>query len=421
MFLDLDWTQLHADRPPVLLLGGLDLLRPLGFAAIPAIVASPNPHEPTMMSRYCLGCYRLPPMDNRAAMAEALLDAGRQLFDVLGRRVVLFYGNDDYLSLIYEFRDQLSRYFLFLLNEPELAYALLEKPRFELLARDHGLLAPKALTWGDASPNDLRRACGPVLVKPCVKVGWDDSTMHARLFGPQGKARIFENGQAVIDDPLANQFRKHLAFQEFIPGGDAQLWSFHGFSDENSNLLAWFIGHKLRTFPRFTGMSSFLELAHETELEALGRDIVARLQLKGVFKIDFKKDAHDGRFRILEINARFNLWHHMAARNGINLPQIAYDYLVHGIPPTSTSYGTRFRWLCMRLDFRAYLDLRAHGEIGMVSWIASLIRTHKVYHLFSWADPLPWLLAGFNRAQSRARRGLHQAENTVKRWLSTAS
>src|SRR5260370_34352864 len=105
--------------------------------------------------------------------------------------------------------------------------------------------------------------------------------------------------------PLASQLKEQLTFQAFIPGGDDSLWSFHGFADEKGELLAWFLGHKLRTFPRLTGMSSFLELAHQAELAAIGRDIVARLQLKRIFKIDFKRDVRDGKFRLLEINARF--------------------------------------------------------------------------------------------------------------------
>jgi hypothetical protein len=111
----------------------------------------------------------------------------------------------------------------------------------------------------------------------------------------------------------------------------------------------------------------------------------------------------------------------MAARNGINLPQIAYDYLTRGSRPADVRYGTRFRWLCMRLDFRACLDLMSHGELTLGAWIASLIGTPKVYHLFSWTDPLPWFWAVCGRVHARTRRRLGQAESMVKRWLSTAS
>lgn len=404
----------------MLLLGGLDLLRPLGFAGIPAIVASPDPREPATASRYCSGRCLLPPLDDRKAVTETLLAAGERLASALGRRVPLFYGNDDYLSLIHAFRDELARHFFLLLNEPGVARALIEKDRFQAFARERGLAVPLTLTWDDSGPDALGRAQGPVIVKPRVKVGWDDSAVHMRLFGGMGKARIFESGRAVMASPLVNQLRNQLTFQAYIPGGDDCLWSFHGYADEKGELLAWFIGHKLRTFPSLTGMSTFLELAHDEELVAIGRDIVARVPLKGVFKIDLKRNAGNGRFHVLEVNARFNLWHHMAAKNGVNLPLVAYDYLVHGARSADTRYRTAFRWLYFRLDYRAFRELASRNELGVVGWLLSLIRSRKVYHLFSWTDPLPCLSFWGNRAISRSRRGLDHLASWLQRWLSTA-
>ncbi len=418
--LDVDLRSLRPERPPVLLLGGLDLLRPLGFAGIPAIVAAPDLREPAMASRYCSGRCLLPPADQHEAVVETLLAAGDRLVSVLGCRVPLFYGNDDYLDMICASRGELARHFLLLLNEPDISRALIDKERFEALARNRGLAVPRTLTWNDAGPDALSRAQGPVIVKPRMKVGWDDSAVHLRLFGGAGKAVVFENGRAVLADPLARQLRDQLTFQAFIPGGDGCLWSFHGYADEKGELLAWFIGRKLRTFPPLTGMSTFLELAHDDELAAIGHDVVARVPLKGVFKIDLKRDAGTGRFHVLEINARYNLWHHVAAKNGVNLPQVAYDHLVHGARPADTRYRTTFRWLYFRLDYRAFRALVSRNELGVIGWLLTLIRSRKVYHLFSRTDPAPFLRWEGDRVKSRVRRGLDNLSLWLQRWLSTA-
>jgi predicted ATP-grasp superfamily ATP-dependent carboligase len=413
--------RLRPERSPALLLGGgLNLIRPLGFAGIPAIVATPDPRDSTLASRFCSGRCLLPLPHHPEALVETLLTAGDRLASALGCRVPLFYGNDDYLNLIYSFREQLAQRFLLLLNEPDVARALLDKDRFEAFARDRGLAVPRTLTWDDTGPDALDRAAGPVLVKPRMKVGWDDSTIHLRLFGGESKARIFESGREAMAHPLVCQFRDQLSFQEFIRGDDRHLWSFHGVADEKGTLLAWFIGRKLRTFPSLTGMSTYLELAHDDELAAVGRDIVARIPLKGVFKIDFKKDATSGLFYMLEINARFNLWHHVAARNGLNLPQIAYDYLVHGARPPETPYCTAFRWLCFRHDFHAYRELASRGELSLGGWLFSLLASRKVYHLFSWTDPLPCLMVAGSRVQLWLRRGLDYLRLRLRQWLSTA-
>lgn len=408
--LDVDFRLFSPERPPVFLLGGLNLVRPLGFARIPTIVVSPDPRAAALSSRYCTGRCLVPPLENKAMMAEALMEAGDRVASALGGRAPLFYGNDDYLELVHTYREEFSRRFLLQLNDPEVTCALIDKDRFARLARDRGLPVPRTLTWGDAGADSMGEVEGPVLVKPKSAVDWEESPVHRLLLGGQGKALVFENGRKLMEHPQAARLRDQLTIQEFIPGGDDHLWSFHGFADEESNVLASFIGRKVRTFPASTGASSFLEMAYDDNLEAVGRDIVARVPLKGPFKIDLKRDPRNGRLYMLEINARFNLWHHMAARNGINLPLVAYDYLVRGTRPAGSRYRTAYKWLDFRLDWQAFRELSDRGELSLMRWLGSLLLSRKVYSVFSWTDPVPYMRLWSGRLGSRLRR-----------WLSTAS
>lgn len=411
----IDLRGLRPRRPPVLLLGGLDLVRPLGYAGIPVIVASPDARDPALDSRYCRGHCRLPPLARRAAALGALLAAGERLAGALGRRVPLFYGTDEQLELISEAREALGRVFLLLLNPPGVSRALLCKERFGELARERGLPVPRALAW-----EALAGAAGPVLVKPRAKTGGAAAALRARLLGGPGKARVYASSRELLADPFAQRLRERLTFQEYVPGDDRQLWSFHGFADEGGSLLAGFVGRKLRTFPALTGLSSYLELAHDDEVAALGRSIVARVPLRGPFKIDFKRCAATGRLMVLEVNARFTLWHHLGAANGVNLPQVAYDYLVRGARPAAPSaWRTRRRWLCPRLDWRAYRELAARDELGFGAWLASLAAAPKVYDLYSWTDPWPWLRQCARRVPARLARELGQLG--ARLWRSTAS
>jgi predicted ATP-grasp superfamily ATP-dependent carboligase len=162
--------------------------------------------------------------------------------------------------------------------------------------------------------------------------------------------------------------------------------------------------------------ASCLELAHNEELLEVGREIVARVPLKGVFKIDLKRDARTGRYRLLEINARFNLWHYLAARNGLNLPQVAYEYLLHGKRPRTIGYGTTYRWLSLRHDYRAFRELTALGELSALQWLGSLAFWPKVYTLFSWTDPMPYA-----RFWMRRVKRLPRLTARLGRWLFSAS
>ena len=96
--LDVDLRRFRPERPPVLLLGGLDLLRPLHLADIPTVVASPERDDPTFASRWHSGRCLLPSFKNREAVLEAMLAAGDALAGAVGRRIPLIYGDDDHLD-----------------------------------------------------------------------------------------------------------------------------------------------------------------------------------------------------------------------------------------------------------------------------------------------------------------------------------
>ena len=389
---------------PVVLLGGLNIVRALGMARIPVIIASAGRRLPSMASRYCSGVIELPAITERAGVVKTLIEETRQF-----GRVPLFYDNDDRLALVQDYRAALAPHFALLLNEPALADALVEKSRFQALAEQHGLPVPRRLDW-----ERLDAHAGPVLVKPKTRTGWDHSSVRRQLFGGAGKARIFGSGREARATALAAQLADQLSFQEYVPGGDDAIWSFHGFAAPGGEVLEWFVGRKIRTWPALTGDSSYLGLARDERLVALGRDLARRLGLAGIFKMDFKRSADTGRFYLLEINTRFNLWHYLGASAGVNLPEVAYRYLLGGRKPSHAEANTRVRWLHLQYDLRAFRELRARRELSLAQWLRSLAHRPMVYDLFSWSDPKPFVRHWTARLRSAFTRRMH-------RWLATAS
>jgi predicted ATP-grasp superfamily ATP-dependent carboligase len=389
---------------PVVLLGGLEVVRALGLARIPVVIASSERRTPSMASRYCAGAIELPPIARREEFVSALAEAGRRLGPVeaggrLGCKPPLFYDNDDRLALVQEYRAALEPHFSLLLNDPQLADALIHKERFQALAEFLGLPVPRRIGW-----EALEAEAGPVLVKPKSRTAWDNSLVRLQLFAGAGKARVFASGREAAADRLVRSLAPQLAFQEYIPGGDDEIWSFHGFAAPGGEVLEWFVGRKIRTYPAGTGDSSYLRLERNKRLVKIGREVAARLRIAGIFKMDFK-----GR-HLLEVNTRFNLWHYVGAKNGVNLPEVAYQYLVYGHRPIHGEAQTRYRWLSLRYDKRAY---RQYG-LSRWQWLASLLEAPKVYELFSWSDPMPFARYWTRRLRGALSRRMH-------RWLATAS
>lgn len=395
-------------RAPVVLLGGLNIVRALGLAGIPVIIASSERRTHAMASRYCSGVIELPPFHEKERVVQVLAAEGKRLAWEHGAPVPLFYDNDDRLALVQDYRDALAPHFRLLLNPRGLADALLDKAAFQDLAERAGLPVPRRIHW-----NALEAEPGPVLAKPKTKTAWDHSSIHRQLFGGAGKARVFASGAECAAHPLVAQMRAQLSFQEYVPGDDAAIWSFHGFCAPGGEVLASFVGRKIRTYPALTGDSSYLRMAHDDSVERLGRDVASRLRLAGIFKMDFKRHPKSGKLFLFEVNTRFNLWHYVGARNGVNLPEVAADFLSREILPERKRAATTYRWLALRYDSRAYRELKAQGKITLAGWLWSLVQAPKVYELFAWNDPAPFIRHWSTRLGEAASR-------RVARWLATA-
>jgi hypothetical protein len=97
--------------------------------------------------------------------------------------------------------------------------------------------------------------------------------------------------------------------------------------------------------------------------------------------------------------------------NGVNLPRIAYDFLVRGKRPQPAIARTRYRYLAWRYDLRSYRELKAAGKLGILGWLWSLVQAPKIYELFAWSDPAPYVRWWRSRFARRWQR----------LWHSTAS
>ncbi len=388
------FERFNPGRPPAVVLGDLSLVRPIAMAKIPVILATSEADDLALRSRVLAGHRVVSTFvepEGRARCAEELVDLGRRLQRRLGRKVPLFYNSDKHLELLYQHRAALSDAFLMVLNDEDVAWALHDKERFYALTERAGVRAPKTLQAGD----DIERARGTlkgaVLVKPKRKNAWNE--IKRDLFDGEGKARVFATMDELLSHPHFARFKDELIVQEYLDGAVSSLVSFHGFIDPNGKVLASYAGRKIRTHPSFAGESCFIELVHAPDVEAEGRNVVKRLGLKGPFKIDFLRDERTGTFYTLEINARFNLWNHLGAADGINLPAIAYDYLVDGrAPREEPRYTARHRWVNFYRDFQAYKELHERGELRLGNWLGSLASPRVVHETFAWNDPAPFLL-----------------------------
>jgi predicted ATP-grasp superfamily ATP-dependent carboligase len=369
-----------AETPLALVMGNIDLVRPLGLARIPCAVFGP-PDNPVRFSRHVRESLPwVDPWTRSDALADALLTfATRQ-----PTPPVLLPQNDADLLVASRLRRRLAPHLRLALADEALVEALVDKARFQALGEELELPLPPArrVRAAEDHPQELGLRF-PLVIKPV--------TRHEDLWRPiepRAKALRVADASALAQlwPRLAARDLQVLA-QEEVPGDETRIVSYHVYVDERGAVAGEFTGRKIRTLPARYGHSTAVEITVEHDVAALGREIVERLDLRGVAKVDFKRSP-EGVLYLLEINPRFNLWHHPGARAGVNLPALVYADLTGRPRPAARRLRPGVTWCAPRLDYRA---ARVAG-LTTGHWLRWLVRCEAA-SIFAWDDPLPVLAA----------------------------
>lgn len=386
-----------AAGPLALVMGDVDVVRALGLAGVPCAYFGPE-EDAARLSRHVRA--QLPwldPWERQDELVGALLAFARRQ----PQAPVLFPQTDATLLLASRHRERLAEGFRFALADAELVEQLVDKGRFQALAAEHALPVPAAqrLRPVPGAPPPALEVPFPLVVKPLTRTpGWNalaGASKALHVLDADGFARAW---------PELSELPTELLAQQLIIGPESRIESFHAYVDASGAIAGAFTGRKIRTFPVDYGHSTAVEVVALPDVAALGREVIERLALKGVAKLDFKRDDR-GALHLLEINPRVNLWHHPGAIAGVNLPALIYADLTHGERPPVAAAPRHVAWVDPLQDLRAS---RAAG-VAPLAWLRFLAGCRAVSGL-AWADPMPFLRGKLwgalrRRAVSRARRG----------------
>lgn len=369
-----------AETPLALVMGNIDLVRPLGLAGIPCAVFGP-PDIPVRLSRHVRESLPwIDPWTRSDALADALVTfATRQPTPP----VLLPQGDAD-LLVASRLRRRLAPHFRLALADEALVEALVDKAQFQALGEELQLPLPagRRVRAAEDHPHELALRF-PLVIKPLTRQEdlWRPIEPHAKALGVADAAAL-----ARLWPRLAARDLQVLA-QEEVPGDETRIVSYHVYVDERGWVAGEFTGRKVRTLPVRYGHSTAVEITAERDVAALGREIVERVGLRGVAKVDFKRSP-EGVLYLLEINPRFNLWHHPGARAGVNLPALVYADLTGRSRPAVRRARPGVTWCAPRRD------LRAARAAGMTTrrWLRWLVRCEAASSL-AWDDPFPVLAA----------------------------
>ncbi len=369
-------------------MGDLDLVRPLGLAGIRCALVTPV-GSVAARSRFCRAVIPWDGGDIADGETGGAEEGADELLLHLERFAasqpdppVLLYQEDEQLLFVSRNRDRLARKFRFVVADPALVEDLVDKARFQALAERLSLPVPATRLMRPAigSPPPEIGLRFPVIVKPLRRRrSWSSSgyTTKALPIATQDALGAWW--------PQWAQQGMELLAQELVPGPESCIESYHVYVDQHGDIAGEFTGRKLRTLPAAFGYSTALTLTDAEDVTALGRSLVANLGLSGVAKFDFKRGP-EGRLYLLEVNPRFNLWHHLGAVAGVNLPALVYRDLL-GLPRAATPARARagVQWCRLSDDWRAAKE----SGIPLRAWLPWALRCEAKSVV--WDDPMPFV------------------------------
>jgi D-aspartate ligase len=370
------------DKPGVVILGSdfkaLGVVRSLGKKGIPSIVIDSQPRS-AWFSRYVVKRLKWRGLMNDEAFLSFLLSAGKT-YHLDGW--ILLPVQDEIVEFVARNVSQLSSIFQLVTQDWEVIRWANDKRLTYQLADQAGVPYPK--TWYPSSEDDLK-ASGitfPAIIKPAVSFRFQYAT---RL-----KAIPVNN----YDELLTHYHHvarligsDALMIQEIIPGGGQAQVSVGAYCQDGQMLLSM-TARRTRQYPIDYGLSSsFVEAVEIPMITEYAEKLLKRMAVSGMVEVEFKYDARDSQYKVLDINVRPWGWHTLCIACGLDFPYIQYrDALGQPPDPIQPVYG--HRWIRVMTDIFAHRQEAKAGTKAVGTYLRPFKGT-TVYSVFDWSDPLP--------------------------------
>jgi len=114
---------------------------------------------------------------------------------------------------------------------------------------------------------------------------------------------------------------------EIIPGEPDQLWTYGCYCDSSSNVIAGFTGKKLTQRPYYFGVFSTARYIKNDIVAEQGKRLLEAVKHVGLSQVEFKYDHRDKKYKLMEINPRYWMWHGVGIKDDFSLALIHYYHI----------------------------------------------------------------------------------------------
>lgn len=313
-------------------LNGLGVARSLARSGIPLTIVDTDLSKPTMWTRFGRKT-KVRTLSIDETLGVSIVDELLRLRTSFARNPVLFMTQEHTVMAVLDRRREIEAQFQVSLPPTDIAKLLLDKTSFHEFAQKEGFRVPRSAILSNsadlAKVNDLRYPC---VIKPTMKYA-----AYGQHFKKAYKVETADRAVEIGGEML--RLAPHLIIQEWVDGGDEDVYFCLQYYNRGAALRGSFTGRKIRQWPPDTGGTASCVAAPEaaSQLDKDTTAFFARCGFIGLCSMEYKRDRRDGQYYMIEPTVcRTDYQEEIATLCGVNLPAIAYREEV-GAPPHGAS------------------------------------------------------------------------------------
>jgi D-aspartate ligase len=376
--------QPSANRVGAVIVGGdfhgLGIIRSLGRRGVPLCVVD-DEYSIGRFSRYTTFTVRAPNLRKEKETVDFLIEMGRRM-KLNGW--VLFATRDEHVAAFSRHKQALSEVFRVPTPDWEVTKWAWNKWNTYSLAQQLGIPIPR--TWCPRTVEEIDQidAEFPLAIKPSVKEDFFYAT-KAKAWRAKNRTELKEMFERASGHVGSNE----VLVQEIVPGDGTRQFSSCVFM-KNGVVLGSMEAQRWRQHPpEFGRAATFVESVELPIVEELTLKFLRAINYYGLVEVEFKLDPRDGKYKLLDVNARTWGFHALGTPAGVDFSYLLYADQV-GDPVATCRGRSGVGWIRMVTDLPTSFGDICTGRLTTKAYLRSL-KDFKIESVFSAEDIVPTL------------------------------
>lgn len=299
--------------------------------------------------------------------------------------LVLFPSDDHSIERLSQIAETIKSFSFLPFNENNVLDCLKKSYQYQI-ATNIGIPVPQSVYIENITDLvNTKTIQFPIIIKPVQREDKKKSIFRSKTYA---SFEALHKDKEIIKKILA----QNVSFiaSEIIPGDGSQVYAYVGYRNHKGIILNEWTGKKLSQYPNDYGVFASASNEAPEIIQTQGRQLLEALDLYGIAEPEFKYDARDGTYKLMEINLRSMMWHRVGNRSGVYLQYTQYlDAIGKNIPQYTQDKHTIMHFIYLKHEVYNLLTRKKY----LSTFVYNLFKGKKItWAIFEKKDLLPALV-----------------------------